>query len=231
MVNIEIAANLKTKTKVERIKFMTDLQHRKLELALIIGLIISMLLTPMLTFGKECSDVSDQVLRLHIRANSNSEQDQWLKILVRNAILEDSAIFLNGACDLESATQLTYEQLDYIEQVANSALRKAGSEQTATAQLVSMFFNTRFYNSDLYQDFTMPAGQYQALQINIGTGEGNNWWCVMFPPMCVDAALKDNHDEQPAAQAIHDINTRPNYQMAFATVELIETIVEMIRTS
>lgn len=201
--------------------YMTDLKLRKIELAVIIGLIFSMLLTPIMAFGKDCSQLHDSVLRLHILASSDSDADQNLKYVVRDAILGQSVVYFDQITTIGEATVIAESELSQIEDIANTALAKAGSTQTATAQIVATYFDTRFYTSDVHESFTMPAGEYNALQVTIGEGAGENWWCVMFPPMCVSAAVKPTE----ATQVIEDINTRPKYEMAFATVEMVEEIV------
>ncbi len=209
---------------------MTDFKPTKLELSLILGLLLAMVLSPIMAFGKEAATLQDQVLRLHIMANSDSDHDQQLKLAVRDALLNQYDLLLT-AQSLDQATDLAAQSIADIQRIANDTLAALGSDQAATAQLVQMYFGTRVYQSDQYEDFTMPAGEYGTVQITIGSGSGQNWWCVMFPPMCVDVASKQVESEPIAQtqQQIYDLQQHKQYKMAFATVEFIEKAVDYFK--
>ena len=190
----------------------------KIDLAMIIGLLLAMLLTPMMAFGVECGELQEEVFRLHILANSDTEEDQTLKLKVRDAILAQSGDIFGTASTIVEAEQLAQIQIETIVAIAEETLVENGSDYKVQAEIANMYFDTRVYDG-----FTMPAGRYDALRITIGTGQGKNWWCVMFPPMCVEAAVKE---PTPLTDKIENLGNRPNYEMAFASVELLESIVE-----
>lgn len=150
--------------------------------ALISGFIFSVLFS-FLNFGCHCESISNKVLRLHIIANSDSYEDQNLKLKVRDRILKDFDSGFSEIKDLASAEKTTKENLSLIKDLAQDEILKNGYDYSVDARLVRMKFNTR-----VYEDVTLPAGYYDALRITIGNAKGKNWWCVMFPPMCLPAA-------------------------------------------
>lgn len=186
------------------------------------GLLLAMALSPLADFGIRSAQVRGEVLRLHILANSDSPQDQALKLQVRDAILEEMGPQLGAAADLEEAQALAGENLDRVEAIARRTLDAAGCSLPVKAQLVEMYFNTRSYGS-----VTLPAGEYQALRVTIGEAQGQNWWCVMFPPLCIPAAAQENGAEE--TQQILLLDQEPNYQLAFWSVEVVEGLLEQWR--
>lgn len=146
------------------------------------GLVLSLCLS-LCGFEGRCDDLRGRVLRLHILANSDSEADQALKLKVRDAVVEASAGWLDGAENAEEAEAIVSERLPELTEVARQVVRQAGCDYPVTAERCEMYFTTRRYGS-----VTLPAGRYQAVRILIGEGAGHNWWCVLFPPLCVSAA-------------------------------------------
>lgn len=118
-------------------------------------------------------------LRIHIRADSNSDEDQNVKYVVKNAVVQYLAPFLAQATTKSKALQIVEKHLDSIKEVCNSVLRSQGKNYLATVKLCKEDFPDR-----RYQDLTLSAGVYDALIINLGSGSGNNWWCVVYPPLC-----------------------------------------------
>ena len=121
---------------------------------------------------------------MHILADSDQEADQTVKLQVRDAVLEVISQDLTGDCTLEGTVACLEGELGQIEQTANHVLEEAGMPYRARAELTEMYFTTRDYIRN-GQAFSMPAGRYKALRITLGSGEGHNWWCVMFPDLCV----------------------------------------------
>ncbi len=176
-------------------------------------------------FAKECGVIRDNTLRLHIIANSDSDEDQRLKLAVRDAILGEYSAELAGG-DKSDAMISAGRLLGRVEQTANEALRLNGSWQTAKAELVRMYFPTKKYGS-----VTMPAGVYDALRVRIGSASGKNWWCVMFPPLCLPAAMDEDEldaelEHQFGAEGLDAIKKAdaPRYRVRFALLELIESL-------
>lgn len=193
---------------------------KKYEFALIAGLLLSLVITPAADFAKRCDDSTNSVLRLHILANSNSPADQRLKYIVRDSILEQTADIFSGEMTMQQMEQAAQEAIPQIEQAANAVLSSNGSSQRATASVKRLYFGTRSYNGIIF-----PAGNYEAVQVLIGEAGGKNWWCVMYPPMCLPAAAADKDRELD----IKSLDTKPRYKMAFATVELAEKLKERLQ--
>ena len=126
-------------------------------------------------------ELSEKVLRLHVLANSDSAEDQALKLKVRDSVVEKAAEILAGCHDRESAEQRLTEALPELEEAARKRIAAEGESQRVTAELRPTRFPTREYES-----FTLPAGEYLALRVVIGQGAGHNWWCVVFPPLCAE---------------------------------------------
>lgn len=124
----------------------------------------------------------DEILRLHVVADSDSEEDQAIKLRVRDAVIESISGDLQNIGDMDQARAYIRENLPKIQQAANDALSALGCEDTAVATLREEVFDTRVYDT-----FSLPAGIYEALRITIGSGEGRNWWCVAFPTLCIPA--------------------------------------------
>ena len=130
-------------------------------------------------------ELSDRVVRLHVLANSDSEEDQALKLKVRDRLLACTEPVLAGAADRREAEALLREHLAELERIAALEIRANGYDYPVTVELEDTVFPTREY-----EGFTLPAGKYLALRAVIGAGEGRNWWCVVFPPLCAAAAAE-----------------------------------------
>ena len=130
-----------------------------------------------------CEGVRENVVRLHILANSDTAEDQALKLKVRDAVLAVSADWQDTAATPEEALALAEERLPQLQAVAENVVASEGYDYPVTAQVCRMYFTTRQYDT-----VTLPAGTYDAVRLSIGAGEGQNWWCVMYPPLCVGAA-------------------------------------------
>lgn len=130
-------------------------------------------------------ELSDKVVRLHVLANSDSDEDQALKLLVRDRLLACTEPILEGAADRREAEALLRGQLLELERAAQEEIRANGYAYGVTVQLEDTVFPTREY-----EGFSLPAGKYLALRVLIGEGAGQNWWCVVFPPLCAAAAAE-----------------------------------------
>ena len=197
---------------------------------MVAGLVLAVLISNIGSFiddGRKLDALRGSVLRLHILANSDSEQDQRLKLMVRDELLE-SGIF-SGVSGLEEAEAAAAENLSVIESRAENVLRSQGCTDRVTAELVDADFGERVYG-----DITMPAGRYRALRIKIGKAEGHNWWCVMYPPLCLPAAcgetsVEENKtaEEQDFDKKELDILRHPKtYKVRFAVWDKIMSLVK-----
>lgn len=194
---------------------------RKADAVLIGGLLLAMLLAPLAGFGQRCRQVRGEVLRLHILANSDSGADQSVKLKVRDAVLEATGELFAGAEDLAEARALAEANLPRIEAAARQVLAENGcGEMPVRAELARSRFTTREYGGTL-----LPAGEYEAVRLLLGEGAGQNWWCVMFPPLCVPAAWEGDEDPGEAAEDIAELNESPHYRLAFASVEFLEELM------
>ena len=134
--------------------------------------------------------IYDNVIRLHVLANSDSERDQALKLSVRDAVLQRAEPLLQGVSEKGEAEAVLRASLDEIKAAAEGELRRQGAENTVTVTLGLEEYPTRRYES-----LAFPAGEYLSLRVMIGEAEGQNWWCVLFPPLCLTAAAADSDSE------------------------------------
>lgn len=187
--------------------------------AFFLAFVLTVLLT-MTGFAGQCQTISNRVLRLHVLANSDSQEDQELKLKVRDRVLECSANMLDGAADRTQAEALTKANLEQIQQAAQQEVYDQGYDYPVSVELTNMRFNTR-----KYETVTLPAGDYDALRVSIGSAQGKNWWCVMFPPMCLPAAeqSKELADVLDPAQ-MEIVEGADQYEIKFKTIEVIEDI-------
>lgn len=126
--------------------------------------------------------LASQVIRLHILANSDSEEDQALKLEVRDRVLETTSALLAGETEPQAAAVLLNQHLDDIAQTAAQEISAQGHDDRVEVRLEQTWFPTR-----QYQGISLPAGNYLALRVLIGAAEGHNWWCVVFPNLCLPA--------------------------------------------
>lgn len=126
--------------------------------------------------------LASQVIRLHVLANSDSEEDQALKLEVRDRVLETTSALLAGETEPQAAAVLLDQHLDDIAQTAAQEISAQGHDDRVEVRLEQTWFPTR-----QYQGISLPAGNYLALRVLIGAAEGQNWWCVVFPNLCLPA--------------------------------------------
>ena len=153
------------------------------EIALLIAVVVCLASGAAAIQSQE--QLSEKVVRLHVLANSDSEEDQALKLTVRDAVLEEAEQLLKRTENRGEAEGLLRGQLLELEELANETVRNAGYEYPVTVKLEEVEFPTR-----TYEGFSLPAGEYLALRVLIGEAAGRNWWCVVFPPLCTVAAAE-----------------------------------------
>lgn len=136
----------------------------------------------------------ESIIRLHVVANSDSHDDQTLKLQVRDAVLNSIREDLQTLGDISAARSYLQENLPKIQSVAQTVLKQAGIDQQAVVTLCREPFGQRIYDT-----FTLPSGVYEALRITIGEGEGKNWWCVAFPALCQSATTEEFSDAAVSA--------------------------------
>jgi stage II sporulation protein R len=153
---------------------------RKWEIALLAAILIAIFVG---SVSSRQTELSENLIRLHVVANSDSEEDQALKLSVRDGILEELEEILKGCNDKVEAEALISRNIDALTQAASEAIFEKGEYFTVTASITEEVFPTVEYDT-----FTLPAGEYSSLRVVIGEGEGQNWWCVVFPPLCLSIA-------------------------------------------
>ena len=152
-----------------------------LELALLLGLAIAFLSAAWLTGQQDA--LSGQIVRLHVVGESDSAADQMAKLRVRDAVLEQAEPLLDGVTDQVQAREVLAAHL---EELARAGMGVLDGNTSVTASLEpDAWFPTKQYN-----DFALPAGRYPALRLTLGEGAGRNWWCVVFPPLCLGAVTE-----------------------------------------
>lgn len=164
-----------------------------LDILMAAGAALAVLLGSFGAFARECDEIPQEVLRLHIPANSDSDYDQAIKLELRDMVLEKYSTQLSGYSTRDEAAEEVRELLPEIEKTCCEFLEQQGADYGAHAELTEMYFTTR-----KYENVTLPAGNYLALRITLGSGEGHNWWCVMFPPLCIPMASEISSDALPA---------------------------------
>lgn len=197
-------------------------KRRRIQQILTVALLLlfSIWLTSAFSFWSGCQGLRQDVLRLHILAQSDSAEDQRLKLLVRDRILAESAKWMPPSGEKEEVMAYVGSHLLEIEAIAAETLAREGCQLPVHAELSRNFFDTRVYG-----DKTMPAGWYDALRVVIGDGAGHNWWCVLYPPLCLPAAEGEAVLDGALTQEERDVlSTPPRYQVRFLTVELFERL-------
>ena len=174
-------------------------------------------------FSYNCNEIRSNVIRLHVIANSDSETDQNIKLKVRDAVLQGSADIFDGSTTIDNAVDKIVPNIDTIITTAEKVIKINGKTYSATAELTTEYFDTRVYDNNI----TLPAGKYLALKIVLGEGKGQNWWCIMFPALCLPA-VTENSDIN---MAFSDIQTKiiandGRYRIKFKIVEILEKIKE-----
>ena len=197
-------------------------KNSHLTIGIISGLIF-LIIYNVSAFAYQCSEIRSDTIRLHVIADSDSQIDQDVKLKVRDAVLEAGKNIFDGTVTKENAHEKIKNELELIEQTANETLSKYNIKYTAKAELVTEYFDTRVYNDKV----VLPAGKYLALKIVLGEGNGKNWWCVMFPTLCLPAAEKTDSEAIKSVYSdnAENIVTNPKkYEYRFRIVELIEKV-------
>lgn len=192
-----------------------------LEIALGIGLAAALIWGTVSLHRQQA--LADRVVRLHILANSDSDEDQALKLQVRDKILARATEILEQSANRDEAETTLRESLPEIERLAAEEIAAEGYDYGVTAELTDTTFPTREYD-----DFTLPAGDYLALRVVIGAGEGHNWWCVVFPPLCTAATTDLAQTAMSAGLSDDDVKliteAGEGYVLKFKSIEIWETL-------
>jgi len=187
------------------------------EIALLVGLTVFLASGALALRAQD--NLADKVVRLHVLANSDSEEDQALKLQVRDTVLEQATVLLEQSSDRREAEGLLRGQLLELEDLAQETVAAAGYNYPVTVELGDSEFPTREYGG-----FTLPAGEYLALRVLIGEAEGQNWWCVVFPPLCTVASADVPVSAISAGLSEEEVSLitgeTAEYRLKFKTLEL-----------
>lgn len=148
------------------------------------------------------NNIADSVFRLHVIANSDSKEDQELKLKVRDELLSYMNIISEDSASKQEAMQIANEHKEEFTQIAEKVIKENGYNYTVNVQVGKADFPTKYYG-----DITLPAGTYDALKVQIGEAKGQNWWCVMFPPLCfvdVSTGIVPDNSKQELKQSLDD---------------------------
>ena len=190
-----------------------------------IGGIVLCLLISLCGFYGRCTGVRESVVRLHILANSDSDEDQTLKLKVRDAVVEAAAGWLDSAEDAQEARALASARLSELKAIAQRTVTDAGYDYPVDATLCTMYFPTRQYDT-----ITLPAGVYEAVRFTIGAGEGKNWWCVVYPPICAGAAMdRKTLSDVLDGDQVAVVMDAARFAVRFKVVEWWEKLVNFLR--
>ncbi len=163
------------------------------------------------------------LIRLHIIANSNSSKDQALKYQVRDEVVKTMSEAFKGAKDIEESRRILLSNMYQIENSARITLQEAGCQDNIETYYGQFDFPTKYYGM-----FSLPAGRYEAVRLVIGEGQGANWWCVLFPPLCfVDGGEKVEYTEQEITCKVNSSLSEQKtvkIKPAFKIVELIKEL-------
>lgn len=177
-------------------------------------------------FSNDCAGIRERVLRLHVLANSDSAADQALKLKVRDTVVETAAGLFDEIDDEGAALERAQAKLPEIEAAAQQRVYDEGYDYPVKAKLCNMYFTTRQYDT-----VTLPAGMYDALRVTIGEAEGKNWWCVVFPPMCVSTATEHKTLGDVLEPPQQEIVEQPQkYEVRLKVVELFEGFCHHVRS-
>ena len=146
------------------------------------------------------NNIADSVFRLHVIANSDSKEDQELKLKVRDELLSYMNIISKDSTSKQEAMQIANEHKEEFTQIAEKVIKENGYNYTVNVQIGKADFPTKYYG-----DITLPAGTYDALKVQIGEAKGQNWWCVMFPPLCfvdVSTGIVPDNSKQELKQSL-----------------------------
>lgn len=172
--------------------------------------------------------IAEKILRFHVRANSNSEQDQNLKLMVRDEIGTYMSTKLKSADNMAECYEIVQENLGGIVETARAVIAQEGYDYSVEAYLKEVDFPVKTYGS-----YTFPAGSYQALEVVIGAGMGHNWWCVMYPNMCfsgstyevVDEQSKEKLEKQLTATEYESLMENKDYKISFKYLKFLNKYI------
>ncbi|MDU5107187.1 stage II sporulation protein R [Clostridium sp.] len=165
-------------------------------------------------------DIADKIIRFHVIANSNTEEDQALKLKVRDKVIEFVADSLRESKSLDESRQFIIDNKSNMEDIAKAVINENGYSYNVTSSLSKENFPDKIYG-----DVVFPQGEYEAYRILIGDAKGQNWWCVMFPPLCFVDGTKEAVDSK---EVVKNINNSDKKEKGNNKVKFKFKILEML---
>ena len=194
----------------------------RIEISVLIALVLCCVIN-VNAFSKQCDSIREKMLRMHVIANSDSVEDQELKLKVRDAVLEEGKELFDGSVTSEDAEKILVPHIEELEKVALETIKSEGFDYKVKITVGEEYFKTRTYDNSV----TLPAGYYTAVKVVIGEGQGQNWWCAMFPPMCLPAANAECELSDVLNDDETDIVTNSEkYKFKFKIVEILEDLLK-----
>ena len=190
-------------------------------------LITTIILNFLPVHGEET--VYEETVRLHVIANSNSREDQEVKLKVRDSVLKCVSEKMESVTDQKSAVALLDGMKDEIKRCADETLKSEGVNKEVTVN-----FGDEKYPIRYYEDFTLPSGIYKSLRVEIGDGDGKNWWCILFPSVCISNAVSAKEDYvmagfTPEQYKIIDNGSGRKYKVRFKILEILADFTDRIK--
>lgn len=182
-------------------------------------LVFAFLFSYITPFIETSENISEEVFRLHILANSDSDADQQLKLKVRDEILKKGENVFASSDSIEETIKLCRDNIGVFQETAEQCLKENGSNYSVKVYVDKEYFNTRKYD-----EITLPSGIYNALKIVIGQGKGHNWWCVMFPAICLSSVTDDELNKYLTEDEQKLVNSDSKYEVRFKIVEIYEKL-------
>ena len=170
-------------------------------------------------------DLEKNIFRLHIIANSDSIEDQTLKLKVRDAVLEYMKTLTEATTDKNSVIEYSKSNIDKFKEIAQNVIKENGYDYSVNIEIGNFYFPTKYYGN-----ISLPSGNYDAMRIKIGKAEGQNWWCSLFPPLCfvnISSGVIDEQSENYLKSTLSDeefsiiSSTNPEIEFKFKIIELI----------
>ncbi len=172
--------------------------------------------------------IPEQAIRLRIIANSDSAEDQWIKRKIRDVVVDKINPWVNSLDNIETARQVIHQHLSEIENAVNETMEKNGYDygKKPKVELGIVPFPTKIYGQKVY-----PAGDYEALRITLGDGLGQNWWCVLFPPLCfVDMSTGEAVEKHQPAQIKEEANDKKEVEVKFFFAEAFTKLTRFLKS-
>ena len=196
---------------------MTKSRMRIWEMSLLLALCFSLCIG---TWAQaKQSSLSSSLVRLHVIAVSDDEYEQSLKLRVRDGVLSYISPKLRDVTSAQQAQEIIKNELDGI---------KVAAESSAEGRSVEVTLSQEYYPTRNYEKFSLPAGKYQSLRVILGEGEGHNWWCVVFPPLCISAAEQEQAVESMSEDMRGIVTEEDGDEYKFRILELWGELMELI---